>query len=213
MTADLRPIAFGALVALAASCATSTPAVSPTPAPAPPTSAAASTPDPGAPAGYVKLVVPPRVAGFRALERKTYPDPRDGVLVRYVSADSLSADVFVYPGPDFATDCPLECARGVIGREVDGFRSDFPELIRRDYVKEIAVVHDDTLAPPPGVPWRVGRHLLLTVRRADHPQRSDFYLFYLPGYRVKIRSTFDETPQRRHELEAFVPAVVAAFAR
>jgi hypothetical protein len=160
-----------------------------------------------------KLAVPPFVAGFRMASRKTYEDPSDGVLLRYVSADTLVADVFVYPGPDLVAECPLECARRVIGQELESFRSGFPEMIRRDYVKEIAVTRDDTLAPPPGAAWHLGRHLLLNVRRAERAQRSDFYVYYLPGYRVKIRSTFDETPQRLRELEAFARAVVVALAQ
>jgi hypothetical protein len=55
------------------------------------------------------------------------------------------------------------------------------------------VVRDDALVPIPGVPWQLGRHLLLAVRRDGRAQRSDLYLFYQPGLRVKLRATYEDT--------------------
>lgn len=187
-------------------CAASRQSASPTPRPADAASSAVAEKG-------VRIRVPPWVGGFGMASRQDYPDPSAGVALRYTRPDSMVADVFVYPGPDLTTDCARACAQRVMDEEIAVFRASFPAMIQRGYVRSIEIAADDSLRPPEGAAWQLGRHLRLVVLRAQRPQRSDLYLFYLPGYRVKLRSTFDETAQRRQELEAFaaelVPALVA----
>lgn len=66
--------------------------------------------------GTVQLVVPQSVGEWVFAGRHDYPDPALGVLVRYRRSDSLRADVFAYPGPDFATRCPMACAKNFLER-------------------------------------------------------------------------------------------------
>jgi hypothetical protein len=143
--------------------------------------------------------------------RRDYRDPSAGVVLRYVRPDSLVTDVFVYPGPDLGARCARECAHKVMDAEIDDFRTSFPEMIRLGYVQSITIVTDEPVLPPAGAVWQLGRHLRLVVQRDQRLQRSDFYLFYLPGYRVKVRGTFVPTEQRLRELEAFAAEVVPAL--
>jgi hypothetical protein len=184
-----------------ASCASATHSASPTNAPA-----SANAAEKG-----ITIEVPRRVAGFDMRSRRDYRDRDAGVVLRYVRPDSMVIDVFVYPGPDLRTRCAGECARKVMDDEIDTFRVGFPEMIRLGYVQTIEIVTDEPVLPPVGAAWQLGRHLHLVVQRDQRLQRSDFYLFYLPGYRVKVRGTFVATEQRLHELEAFAAEIVPAL--
>ena len=161
-------------------------------------------------APVIQLRVPPTIGSFTMQMRHDYEDPSDGVQLRYVGADSLPIDVFVYPGPDLASDCPFICASSVMHDEIEVFRSAFPEMIQRHYVDSISVVRDDSLAAGPGAPWALARHLTLAVVRNGAPQRSDFVLYYLPGYRIKIRATYIVTPANVDIVKAFLAQAVPA---
>ena len=176
----------------------------------PPASLAGQRPD----SARLIFRVPDSIGVFALAGRKDYDDPSQGIMLRYRHPDGIDADVFLYPGPDFASNCALECARKVLGAEVEQFVAAFPELVRRHYMDTIAVVRDDTLAPPLGAAWLLGRRLGLTERRNGQPLSSEFVLFYLPGARVKVRATY--APDSAHGrailgfANAFVPALVSS---
>jgi hypothetical protein len=191
------------------------------------TSAFAQTPQgsatPSAPAREpeaataVTIAVPKQVAGFEFVARHDYDDQSLGVQLRYANADSVMVDVFVYPGPDLAQHCAQACAAQQLDTELADFRGSIPEMIKRGYVQAMTVVREENLAPPAGAAWRLGHHMRLAVKRDDRPMRSEFYLFYLPRYRVKIRSTFSDSSPRVQSVEGFasglVPAMVGAAQR
>lgn len=198
----MRPTSVCLLIA-ASACTGTAPSRAAAPAPARAPAAAAA----------ITVAVPRQVAGFGLMLRHDYDDPRAGVQLRYSGPDSVVADVFVYPGPDLARDCARACAAQVLSEEIAAFRASFPELLRRGYVQAIAVAADESLVPPEGAPWQLGHHLRLAVTRAERPQRSEFYLFYVPGYRVKVRSTFDDTSPHLQSVDAFVAGIVPALVR
>jgi hypothetical protein len=119
----------------------------------------------------------------------------------------MYADVFVYPGPTIGTPCDTVVATRAITDQIAGFRDGFPTMIERHYVDSIAVVDDRRLAPNPDVPWCVAEHLTLAVVREGTRQRSDYFLYVLSGYFVKIRITYSFTPNRLTLQEAFTNAV------
>jgi len=174
-----------------------------------PSSAAVPAP---ASSPVVALTVPERVAAFKMMKRHDYDDAGSGVQLRYEGPDSLIADVFVYPGPDLASECPLSCAEARMAAELAGFESSFPEMIRRGFVQSASVTARDSLVPPSTGLWQLGHHLTLAVTRDSLAQRSEFYLYYLPGYRVKVRATFTEAESRLRDIRAFVAALVPLLA-
>ena len=158
----------------------------------------------------VRLRVPQQVADFHLLVREDSPSDHE-VLLRFVGPDSLRADVFVYPGPDFANRCDSMCAVRVLEEEVANFRSLFPELIRRKYVDSIAVLSDETIQPAGPDRWRLARRLTLAAPRAGQAEHSELHLFYLTGARVKIRTSFVPTAARLSAAAAFAQALVPAL--
>ncbi|HWE41147.1 MAG TPA: hypothetical protein VG432_01485 [Gemmatimonadaceae bacterium] len=161
----------------------------------------------------VSLRIPDSVGVFAMAARKDFDDPGLGVMLRYQRADSLRIDVFVYPGPDLATDCALSCAREVLDKDVHTFAEAFPEMVKRHYVDSIAVVRDDTLSRAADDPWQLGRHVTLRIWQGGTAERSDFYLYYLPSVRVKLRATYVADSMRVAAVTTFahdiVPALVA----
>lgn len=176
----------------------------PEPANSPATSPAAASSPAQDSAGRITIRIPPRVAAFRMGSRRDYEDRSLGTQLRYLGPDSLLADVYVYPGPGFDEKCDSACAVQFFEREMAQFQSDFPEMVRRRYYDSITVAAENSHAPGMGRPWRVGRHLRLAVVHGGKPARSDFHLFYLPGYRVKVRLTYDPTAARERAVDAFM---------
>ena len=173
-----------------------------------------ATPDPEPGAAHILTIgIPSQVADFGFAVRHDFDDPSDGVQLRYSGPDSVDADVFVYPGPDFARRCAQACAAKQLDEEIAVFRSSFPELIKLGYVQSIAVVSEEPLTPPAGAPWRLGRHLELAVTRSERLLHSEYYLFYVPGFRVKVRSTFDDSAPHRKSVDGFVSHIVPALVR
>ena len=154
------------------------------------------------------ITVPPDVAAFHLASRRDYEDPALGVQLRYRGPHDLIADVYVYPGPDFGPRCDSTCSARVFEQELAQFQSDFPEMVRRRYYDSITVAAERSLAPGAGRPWRLGRELQMAVVREGKPARSDFSLFYLPGYRVKVRVTYEPTYERTQAIEAFMRALL-----
>lgn len=176
-------------------------------------SACANAPSPAAapePASspVFDLTVPLSVAAFKMTKRHDYEEAGAGVQLRYEGPENLIADVFVYPGPDLASKCPLACASKLLAAEVAGFEGSIPEIIRRGFVQSAKITATETLVPPSAGPWQVGHHLTLAVMRDSLAQRSEFYLFYLPNFRVKVRATFTESEAHLRNISAFVTALV-----
>lgn len=199
----MRALAGSAVALLTIACASAAPP-SPTPAVAPAPTAAVTTPAAADTAPRTAVRLPARVATFRLVQRHEYENRALGVQLRYTGPDSLYADVYVYPGPGFDTRCDSQCSAQAFTREVAQFQADFPEMVKQKYYDSIVVVEDETLAPGPDKPWRLGHHLRLAVQRNGKPARSDFYLYYVPRYKVKVRLTYDPTPERTQAMDAFI---------
>lgn len=197
-------VALACLMAGAASIAGGQAPAAPAAAPAP---SAAPASD-----GDVRLGVPRQVAAFRLLSRENTPNESE-VLLRYAGPDSLRADVFVYPGPDFASRCDSACAAGALDREIADFRSLLPELVRRRYVDSIAIERDEPVPPREAGGWRMGRRLTMAARRDGRAERSELHLFYLKGARVKIRTSYVPTDARLGAAAAFADSLVPALTR
>ena len=119
--------------------------------------------------------------------------------------------MFAYPGPDFATRCALACAKDVLDREMNDFVGAFPEMIKRKYVDTIFVVSDKMLTPTAENAWQLGRHLVLNIVSKGTAERSDFYLYYLHGFRIKLRASYVADSSRVHGVEEFAQIVVPAM--
>lgn len=192
-----------AMIAALVACA---PAPSGTPSPAP------ASPAPPAPVpGYIGIRSPDTVADFALVSREDFEDEAAGVGLRYERPSGLLVDVYVYPGPDLADKCGLSCASAMLAAEVSGFQESLPMLIQRGHVQAARVTATRSLTPPPTARWRVGHHLTLAVTRDDLAQRSDFYLYYLPRFRVKVRATYEDNQANRSAVEAFTRALVPAI--
>ena len=152
----------------------------------------------------ITLTIPDSIGGFRLADRDNYEDPALGSRLRYVGADSMSADLFLYPGPVVGAPCDTAMAVKAMADQIAGFREGFPTMIERHYVDEIAVARDDRLEPAAGVRWCAGRHLTLDVIRDGIPQHSDYYLYVLSGYFVKLRITYRFTDARLALEQTFV---------
>ena len=159
----------------------------------------------------VSLRVPDSVGVFAMSGRKDFDDPGLGVMLRYQRADSLRVDVFVYPGPDLATNCALQCAKETLDEDIATFSKAFPEMVKRHYVDSIVVLEDDTLTPAAGDRWQLGRHLTLRIWQGGKTERSDYYLYYLPGVRVKLRASYVADSMRVAAVTAFAGEIIPAL--
>lgn len=171
--------------------------------------AAASPPARAAPPG---LRLPPSVAGFSLVRRHNFEDPRAGSSFRYNGPDSLYADVFVYPGPDLVTNCGVACATRVMQEEVTQFEhTDLPEMLRRGNMQSYSVQARENLLPDSTAVWRLGARVQLTQQRTGRAERSEYYLYYMPRIRVKVRTTFVESGERAQLLRTFVRELIPAL--
>ena len=199
----MRNLGFAVIAGMVA-CAPPPPGL-PSPAPA---AATTSTPPPG----YIAVRTPETISDFRLINREYFEDEAAGVGLRYERAPGLLVDVYVYPGPDLADKCGLSCAAGVLAGEISGFQESLPLLIERGNMQAARVADTRRLTPPAGARWQLGHHLILAVTRDDRPQRSDFYLYYLPKFRVKVRATYEDDRANREAVEAFTRALMPALA-
>jgi hypothetical protein len=176
--------------------------------PSPPVTGAPVTPPPGF---WVR--VPDTVAHFIGRARRNYDDPAAGVGLRYEHpALALFADIFIYPGPDLATNCPLPCAKTELAREIAEFEAYVPgRMTEGRFAQAGRVTATEALTPPRDAGWQLGHHVAAAITRDGRELRSEFYLFYLPRYRVKFRSTFVHSQARDEALDAFVKAVLAGL--
>jgi hypothetical protein len=167
---------------------------------------------PSPPTG-VGLRLPPAIGAFSLFSRRNFEDARAGSVFRYNGPDSLYADVFVYPGPDLAANCNAACATRVLQQEVTQFEhGDLPAMVSQNSIESFSVTLRETLPPPADSLWRLGAHVQLTLFRAGRAQRSEFYLYYLPRIRVKVRVTFTESDPRLQAVDEFVRELLPALA-
>ena len=155
--------------------------------------------------------LPDSVRTFVRTEMKQLANPAEGYVVRYRRVDGLAADVFVYPGPDFASNCDLACARNVMEREGGSLVASFPEIIRRKYIDTVGTVHDSAVTPASSEHWRLGRHIQFETRIHGEPRWSDMFLFYAPGLRIKVRATYVPGELQRANIAEFARAAVDAI--
>ena len=176
--------------------------------------AAAAAPTPVSDAGGipdVSLRLPQEIGDFRFVGRQEYEDASHGAMFRFRTADSLVADVFLYPGPDLNTDCPLDCARRLLKSEHEGFRNALGELKRLGRHEAYKHLSNAAIPRPADASWAIGHRVHGQVSTDGVHRHSDYWLVYLRGTRLKVRSTFVETPARVAALERFLSEVVDAF--
>lgn len=168
-------------------------------------------PQPAAPTGPA-LRLPPTVAGFNLSGRRNFDDPRAGSVFRYVAPDSLYADVFLYPGPDLGANCNVQCATRVIQQEAGQFEhTDLPAMVQQNSIQSFTIELRESLQPPADSTWKLGAHVRAMLQRGNRTETSEFYVYYIPRTRVKIRVSYLDSGSRRQAVEAFIAALMPAL--
>lgn len=153
--------------------------------------------------------IPPEVAGFRMMGRHDYEDPSMGTTVRYGrDDDDLHVDIYVYPGVEVNAACDAVCA---VKAEADGFIGDFPGLVRAGHYERLDLTADEPLQPPAGAPWAYGRHLSMSVRRRGQELESQYWVFSMPGFFLKARSSYPASPEARARVQRFADELPGAL--
>ena len=157
---------------------------------------------------------PDSIGTYALVERHDSPEAADGILLRYQrDSDSLWADVYLYPGPDLASDCDFACAQSLLEREATQFVTDIQEFAQRGFGDTMALRNERALTPSAEDAWLMGRYLHFFLRIEGEVTWSDQYLYYLPKIRVKVRATYAPDSTLRREIEAFAAAVVPTLMR
>ena len=159
--------------------------------------------------GGFDVRVPKAIGEFTLRGRRDLGE--GGVMLRYARGTALAADVFVYAGPDFGPRCDSACAHSRFAIEGDDFVNSLPQLVQLKYVDSVGLTSDRALERPDGAPWRLGRHVRLAQLRRGTAESSDFVLYYLPGYRVKIRASYPSDSTLAHAIADFAAAAPAAL--
>jgi hypothetical protein len=167
-------------------------------------------PAPSQPSASLRL--PPAVGVFRLASRRNFPDARAGTLFRYLAVDSLYVDVIVYPGPDLASGCNLECGASALEREVAEFEPALQAMVAQGTLQSVAVHSRGPLPAPPDSAWKLGAFVRASTGRNGRTERSDLYLYYLPRVRVKVRATFLDTESRGQAVDEFVRELLPLLA-
>ena len=152
---------------------------------------------PGAPSagtdgspGGVGLRIPPAIGDFALLSRQDDERFGTGTSLRYRSTDGLEVDAFVYGLNPDVTRCGAACADSAVRAESAGFVGLIPVYLARGYFRSATVASEAPLPRPSGALWLAGYRVSLAVVRDAGPEQSDFLLYILPGYRVKVRATY-----------------------
>jgi hypothetical protein len=143
---------------------------------------------------------PGELAGFAIVSRQDYEDPAMGTQVRY-GRDELYVDIFIYPGVPVTTGCDAACA---VSSAAEGFIGSLPGLVREGHYESMDVTADEPLRPSAGAPWAFGRHLTMSVRRQGRALESHYWLYSMPGYFLKVRSSYPASPGARAHVQRFV---------
>lgn len=154
--------------------------------------------------------VPRTIAGWRFIGRQAYDDPGLGMSVRYRHSDSLTADLYLYPGPSFDKRCDEACARDLLKSEMDTSVAMFQHLAREGRFGALAIDDVRALEPARHDRWRIGSHMRMRLTPSGETvsHRSDLWLVYVPHVKLKVRATFVETRARTRALESFLAGVV-----
>ncbi len=165
----------------------------------------APPPDPG-----ITLQIPPELAGFALVGRKDFENPTEGTQLRYSRADSLFVDVIVSGGPDFAK-CDLACSTKAFDGDFAKLRAGYTDLVNSGIARSAQLGPEEPLNPPSGARWRLGRRLRATLLLDLGAERSELYLFMLPGVSVKVRATYADRGDRAAAVTAFAERIVAGL--
>jgi hypothetical protein len=164
-----------------------------------------------APTRTTGLNAPDSILQFRRIRTQRAASEAEGVRVRYGMGDSVRVDVFIYPGPDFSSNCDSSCARRLLSSEGDGFVALLPELVRRQYIDSVGTITDSSMTPGPTSLWRMGRHIRFETKTKGEPGWSDFVLAYQPGARIKMRASYSQSVSKQAAVDAFVRKAVEVF--
>ena len=174
---------------------------------APPAAVPART-EPAPDTAPLTLRAPRSIGAFAMRGRRDYPDPTLGTQFRYAGPDSLEADAYVYPADPRVTRCGTACADSAVRAEAAGFIELIPDYLRAGYFGTATVTMNEALKPRAGDRWAAGHHVALAATRDGRGVRSDYYLYLLRGYRVKLRATYPDTPARRAAVENLASELV-----
>lgn len=152
------------------------------------------------------LWIPRRVSTFHLGVFERQEDASRSSLYRYVGPDSILFDVTLSPGPDLGTRCPLSCARDSLEAtlRLTGARADGTPPER--------TVRTDELAARPDSPWMLGRRTVSRTTRDSVVTRTERHIYFLPGTRIWVSGTYEESPARDAVVAEFLRHVVDAFA-
>lgn len=152
------------------------------------------------------LWIPRRVSTFHLGEFQRQEDATRGSLYRYIGPDSIRFDVTLSPGPDLSTNCPLACALDSLEAtlRLTGARADGTPPDR--------TVRTEELAARPESPWMLGRRTVSRTTRDSVVLRTERHLYFLPGTRMWVSGSYEESPARDAVVAEFLRHVVDAFA-
>ena len=154
-------------------------------------------------------MIPDTIAGFAFTgHRVDYPNPALGTMLRYRAADSLAADVYVYPSPVDGVRCGAPCADSLAQSEARSFGMTFTMTQLRTYDSAV-VMRPDTLYPAEGERWLAGSLVRVRGTRRGRQVASDFFLFLPPLHYVKVRASYLLRPGTAARVEAFARAAAA----
>ncbi len=152
------------------------------------------------------LWVPRRVGTFHLGVFQQDEDRSRGSLYRFVGPDSILFDVMLSPGPDLAARCPVACAKDSLDATLR------PTGARADGTPDERAVWTEDLAARPESPWMLGRRTVSRTTRDTIVLRTERHLYYLPGTRLSVSGTYEESPARDAVVGEFLRHVVDAFA-
>ncbi|HEX7243524.1 MAG TPA: hypothetical protein VF263_24780, partial [Longimicrobiaceae bacterium] len=150
---------------------------------------------------------PERIAGFTLGGTHRYPDPSQGVNLRYHGPGALTVDVYLYPTPR-SPECEPSCDSVAVDEAVSGFPKLIPTLVERGYFDALRVDSDEPLSVGPEAGALRGRHLRMSGTQRGEPRTSHFYLFGGGSYLLKFRATYPPGAAA----DSAVSALVSAFA-
>jgi len=154
-------------------------------------------------------MVPTTIAGLTWTGyRVDYPDRALGTLLHYRAADSLQADLYVYPSPVDGGRCGAACAESLAEGQAIEFAMGYTLTQLRSF-ESAEVRTPGLLVPAAGERWLTGRLVQVRGTRRGRAAASDFYLFLPPQYFVKVRATYIVTPGAEARVEMFARAAAA----
>ena len=154
------------------------------------------------------LTMPDTVKSFTLRETKVYEEPERGALYRYISPESGTVDVFVYPTND-TTGTPELSTNSLLDRETEIFKHTIPIGIQRGWYDAVEPAYEkhDTIGN------LIGREVAMAVRRGDESRISYFYLYVHQGNFVKVRATVPVPVFRAGTVPSFVRSLITRLSQ